>query len=125
VKLLLDTPVVLWALAEPARLAAKARGRIVDPATTVAVSAASVWDIARRVGAGRLRIDGDLRAALADADLLTLPITAEHALAAGALPAHHDDPLERMLVAQALVDGWTLVSRNAVLAAYGVPVLAA
>jgi PIN domain nuclease of toxin-antitoxin system len=125
VKLLLDTHVVLWALADPGQLSAEARSRIADPANTVAVSAASAWEIAIKIAAGRLKFDGDFGQALADADFLALPITVEHALTAGGLPPHHGDPFDRMLVAQSMVDGWTLVTRDRVLPAYGVPLLLA
>jgi PIN domain nuclease of toxin-antitoxin system len=124
VKLLLDSPIVLWALAEPAKLVAKARVRIADPANTVAVSAVTAWNISLRISAGTLRFNADLARALADVDFLPLPVTVDHIVAAAKLPPHHDDQFERVLVAQALSGGWTLVTRNGRLADYGVPLLA-
>jgi PIN domain nuclease of toxin-antitoxin system len=124
VKLLLDSPIVLLALAEPAKLVTKARVRIADPANTVAVSAATAWSISLRMSAGTLRFDADLSQALADADFLPLPVTVDDVVAAAKLPPHHDNPFERILVAQALGGGWTLVTRNGRLADYGVPLLA-
>lgn len=124
-KLLLDTHVVLWSLGDPAQLAPDVRARVVDPANIVAVSAASAWEIAIKVAAGKLEFEGDLAAAVVAANFLPLPITIDHALAAGALPPHHRDPFDRMLVAQAIADGWTLVTRDNRLRTYGVPVMAA
>jgi PIN domain nuclease of toxin-antitoxin system len=124
-KLLLDTHVVLWAFAEPAQLSNEARSRIADPANTVAVSAASAWEIAIKTAAGKLKFDGDLVQAMADADFLPFPITVEHALVAGSLPPHHRDPFDRMLIAQAMTDGWTLVTRDHIFPSYGVALLLA
>jgi len=124
-KLLLDTHVLLWALSDPVRMAPDARALIADAANTVAVSSASAWEISIKVSAGKLKFDADLAAALAEADFLALPITIAHALAAGRLPPHHRDPFDRMLIAQSLSDGWTLVTRDRGLAAYGVPTVLA
>jgi PIN domain nuclease of toxin-antitoxin system len=124
VRLLLDTHAVLWALSQPDQLSAEARERVADPANTVAVSAVSAWEIAIKTAAGKLKFDVDLAQAMANTGFLPLPITIEHALVAGHLPPHHRDPFDRMLVAQAIMDGWTLVTRDSRLPVYGVPVLA-
>jgi len=124
-KLLLDTHVVLWSLGDPAQLSDEARTRIADPANAVGVSAASAWEIAIKSGTGKLKFNAGLVEALAQADFISLPITIEHALAAGNLPPHHRDPFDRMLIAQAMLDGWTLVTRDSLMPAYGVPLLLA
>ena len=124
-RLLLDTHVVLWALTDPNELSGEARARIEDPANMAAVSAVSAWEIAIKSAAGTLKFDVDLREAMSEVDFLPLSITIEHALTAGRLPPHHKDPFDRMLVAQAITDGWTLVTRDTKMQAYGVPVLAA
>jgi PIN domain nuclease of toxin-antitoxin system len=125
VRLLLDTHVFLWCVSDPSQLSADARERITDPANAVAFSAASAWEIAIKMAAGKLAFDADLPQAVSDATFQELPISIAHALAAGALPPLHRDPFDRMLVAQAKTDGWTLVTRNQQLAKYGVPVLTA
>jgi PIN domain nuclease of toxin-antitoxin system len=89
------------------------------------VSAASIWELAIKRAAGRLDFEGDLIEEMAEVWFATLPVTAEHALAAAALPAHHDDPFDRMLVAQASLEGLTLVTRDRRMAPYRVTLLPA
>jgi len=89
------------------------------------VSAASVWELAIKRAAGRLNIEGDLIEEMAEVWFAALPVTVEHALAAAALPQHHDDPFDRMLVAQAGLEGLTLVTRDRRMAAYRVTLLPA
>lgn len=122
-RLLLDTHVVLWWLADDPALPAAAREAISNPGAEVLVSAASAWEIAIKKAAGRLEAPDDLLDALEANEFSTLPITAGHALAAGALPPHHADPFDRMLVAQAQAEGLTLVSVDTRLADYGVDLL--
>ena len=124
-RLLLDTHVVLWALEDPATLADQARAAIEDPANDVAVSAASLWEISTKRAARRLRVPDDFCDRFGDAAFEPLAITAEHAWAAGALPLHHRDPFDRMLVAQAQLEGFTIVTRDPKVAAYQGAVLAA
>ena len=122
-RLLLDTHVVLWALADPERLRPSARAAIIDPANDVLASAATAWEIAIKTALGKLTAPTDLLRALDDSGIETLPITAVHALAAGALPPLHSDPFDRMLVAQAQAEGLALVTRDPKIAAYEVSVL--
>ena len=96
-----------------------------DGKTFAAASTASVWEISIKQSAGRLRVPEDFVKQVAAGRLELLPITAEHARAAGALPLHHGDPFDRMLVAQAQAEGLTIVTRERRLALYGVPILAA
>jgi len=117
--------VLLWALEDNPRLLASTRTAIADPENPVWVSAASVWELAIKRARGRLKIDVDLSAETTEAGFDTLPITVEHALAAAALPPHHDDPFDRMLVAQASLEGLTLVTRDRRMAPYRVSLLPA
>lgn len=123
-RLLLDTHAVLWALGQPAELAQDARAAIEDGKNEVLVSAASAWEVAIKRAAGKLESPDDLADAIKAAAFRPLAITVEHALAAGALPPHHSDPFDRMLVAQAVIEGLTIVTRDARLARYGVATLA-
>jgi len=119
VTVLLDTHVLLWWLANDARLSPSARRIISDPTNRVFVSAASAWEISIKRALGKLQAPPDLEAAAAQSHLETLPISLKHAAAAGALPAHHADPFDRMLVAQAQLEGMTLLTHDRRLAAYG------
>lgn len=124
-RLLLDTHVLLWWLADDAQLGAEARAAIGEGEAHVAVSAASAWEIAIKQRLGKLRAPDDLAAQLARHRFVQLAVTVPHALRAGALPPVHDDPFDRMLVAQAEFEGLTVVTRDAAIGRYGVPTLAA
>ena len=122
-KILLDTHILLWWLADDEHLPAPAAATIADPDTEVVVSAASAWEISIKQAAGRLDAPDDLLDAVAANDFGTLPITADHAMAAGRLPAHHADPFDRMLIAQAQIEELTLVSVDSRLSDYEVELL--
>ncbi len=108
----------------PDRLPAGLRNILADPSHTRFLSAASVWEIAIKTEAGRLRFPMDrLEAAQAALQTIALPIRHAHAIAAGRLPRHHADPFDRMLVAQAHIESLILVSMDAALARYDVPQL--
>lgn len=124
-RLLLDTHVLLWWLDEPSRLTVEARGAIRHGRNAVYVSAAVAWEIAIKKALGKLEAPDDLEAVLEVCRFRTLPITVAHAEAAGRLPDHHRDPFDRMLVAQARLEGLTVVSRDAAMKAYGVAVIEA
>jgi PIN domain nuclease of toxin-antitoxin system len=117
-KLLLDTHVVLWWQRDDRRLNQAAR-RAIERADVVWVSAVSGWEVTIKVALGRLRLAEPFRVLLAADDFTELPLTLEHADALAALPAHHADPFDRVLVAQARVEGATLVSHDRALAPYG------
>jgi PIN domain nuclease of toxin-antitoxin system len=123
-RLLLDTHALLWALSAPRRLPARVAASIRDPDTDVFMSAASAWEIAIKSELGK--IDADLavvvRAAYA-ADFEELPIRVAHALRLRALPAHHRDPFDRLLIAQAIEERLTIVSHDRAIATYQVPTL--
>lgn len=124
VNLLIDTHILLWALLSPERLPASAREIIANPVSTIHVSAATVWEIAIKHALGRLHLPVDRLAALiAELGFSPLPITVPHALAAGALPRHHADPFDRMLIAQARHGSLTIVTVDAIFARYDVALL--
>jgi len=125
VNLLLDTHALLWWLEDHVTLRDEARVAIADGGNVVFVSSATAWEIAVKKSLGKLEAPDDLEAALAASRFDPLPISIAHALAAGALPRHHDDPFDRMLVAQAQSEGLTLVTRDARLTEYDVPILEA
>jgi PIN domain nuclease of toxin-antitoxin system len=109
----------------PERLREATRSAISDPAIVVVVSAASVWEAALEIANGKLTIPMDLADSAERSGFDRLDITIEHGLAAGALPRHHRNPFDRMLVAQAQLEGLTLVTTDRALAAYDVALLPA
>jgi PIN domain nuclease of toxin-antitoxin system len=117
---------MLWAVGEPKRLRAAIRAELAEPRNDVVVSAVSVWEAAIKRAQGRLGlVPEDLQAEFGRASFSSLAITNEHALAAGALPLHHKDPFDRMLVAQEQLEGLTIVTHDPRVAAYDVAVLPA
>jgi PIN domain nuclease of toxin-antitoxin system len=123
--LLLDAHTVLWWLADDPALDPVARSAIADPTNEVLVSAASIWEIEIKRALGKLVAPGGLVGTIDAAGFAVLPITGQDAETAGALPAHHRDPFDRMLVAQADRVGAIVVSRDTALVAYGTDVLGA
>lgn len=122
--LLLDTHILLWWLAGGQRLSNKSR-QAISLAEAVYVSAASAWEIAIKVAIGKLEFRGDLEGQIAINNFLELPVTLAHAAAVGKLPRHHDDPFDRMLVAQASLESLTLLTSDKQLADYDVKVMLA
>lgn len=126
--LLLDTHIALWWLADDPALGNRARDAIADARNGVWVSAASAWEVAIKAALGRLQLPGPaadvLPAALAANDFSPLPITVEHALRVTDLPPIHNDPFDRILIAQAIAQSLTVVSADAVFARYPVSLLA-
>jgi PIN domain nuclease of toxin-antitoxin system len=122
-RLLIDTHVFIWACDSPEKLTAKTRAVIAEPISDVFVSAASLWEMAIKAALGRLQFPLDrMPAIVAEMGFEPLSMTMPHALAAGALPRHHDDPFDRMLIAQARLDGLTLVTLDRQFARYDVPI---
>jgi PIN domain nuclease of toxin-antitoxin system len=119
VRLLLDTHVFLWWGEDSRQLRADVRRRIAQ-ADDVFVSAASAWEASIKAGLGRLRLPGPLLEAVVASGFSPLPLDFAHAEAVRALPPLHTDPFDRMLVAQAQVEGLTLVSRDQTLREYGI-----
>ena len=119
--LLLDTHVLLWWLEGPKQLSKPARKAIEDGRNSVYVSAAVAWEIAIKKALGKLDAPDDLEDAIAANRFLPLPVTIPHALSVLTLPDHHRDPFDRILIAQALHEGFRLVTRDGEIAKYAVP----
>ena len=124
-KLLLDTHLLLWAAGQPENLSPAARQQLEAPENELLFSAASLWEIAIKHGLGR----NDFRAAprllrrgLLDNGYIELPITSAHAVALDSLPPIHKDPFDRMLVAQSITEGVTLLTADPLVAQYPGPV---
>ena len=122
-RLLLDTHVLLWWLADDPTLGAEARAGISTPDSTVFVSAATVWEISIKRALGKLDAPADLLRQVEVSRFEPLSVTVFHAQAAESLPRHHDDPFDRMLVAQAITEGLTLLTRDPRMDHYGVGIL--
>jgi PIN domain nuclease of toxin-antitoxin system len=124
VRLLLDTHILLWCLADDAALSLPARTLIADPAHQVFISPISLWEIAIKAQLGKIVADvHEIHTAALTTGFLPLPFTLEHALAVAHLPFHHRDPFDRALVAQAHAEPLRLLTHNHALVAYGAPVL--
>jgi PIN domain nuclease of toxin-antitoxin system len=119
--LLLDTHVFLWWEADDTHLPAHLRAAISSPANRVYVSAVSVWEIAIKRASGKLLFRAAASKAIQRHNFTALPITAEHTEWAGSLPALHRDPFDRLLVAQAHLEGLTLVTLDDQILRYQVP----
>ncbi len=123
-KLILDTHLLLWAAGDPDKLSGEARLMISAPDNALLFSAASLWEIAIKNGLGRDDFTVNarlLRRGLLDNGYVELPIVSEHAVAIDGLPALHKDPFDRLLVAQATVEGITLLTADSVVAQYPGP----
>jgi PIN domain nuclease of toxin-antitoxin system len=127
VNLLLDTQALLWWKSGSRKLGRQARRAVESGAASVRVSAVSAWEIAVKTAAGRLTLTQPLSAwmpgALEREGFLMLSITVSHAVAVASLPAHHQDPFDRLLIAQARTEGLTLLTSDVVFERYDVPVL--
>lgn len=123
-RLLLDTHALLWALAAPSKLPVRTAAALRDPGNDVFVSAASVWEIAIKAALGKLsaNVEEIVRTSL-DVGFQELVVTLIHARRVQSLPPRHRDPFDRMLVAQSLEDGLTVVTHDAMVVAYGTPTL--
>ena len=116
---------MFWAIGEPRRLRPAARAAIEDPDNDVLISAVSAWEAAIKRSLGKLTVPDDLGLAIDKSRFVPLEITVEHGLVAGALPRHHGDPFDRMLIAQAQLESLTIVTRDRRFAAYDVALLPA
>ncbi len=123
--LLLDTHVLLWWLADDASLSEHARNAIIENSNIVFVSAATIWEIVIKKGLGKLTIPGDLQGALSENYFQSLPVTARHAFAVGKLPRIHQDPFDRMLIAQTKEEKLTLITRDQEIQKYRIPFIGA
>jgi PIN domain nuclease of toxin-antitoxin system len=124
-KLLLDTHLLLWAAGAPDRLSAEARSLIDNPKNELLFSAASLWEVAikRELGRNDFKVDARLlRRGLLDNGYSELPIVSDHVVAIESLPTLHKDPFDRVLVAQATVEGITLLTVDSLVAQYPGPI---
>ncbi len=128
-RLLLDTHAWIWFAGPSASLTEKARKTIADPANEIMFSVASAWEISIKYGLGRLRLPGPpesyIPSRVAIMRMTTLPVQVTHACAVHALPPHHGDPFDRMLIAQAIIEGLTIVTADPLFARYNVALLPA
>ena len=126
-KLLLDTCSFLWFLADAPELSAKARAAILDPANSVYLSAVSAWEIGRKYAKGDLQLPGRPESLIpqvrTDSGILSLPLSEEEAISAEKLPLLHKDPFDRMIIAQALVQGMVVVTPDRAFEPYPVRLL--
>jgi PIN domain nuclease of toxin-antitoxin system len=123
VRLLLDTNVFLWWQWRDRRLAAHALAAIEDQESDIAVSAITVWEVCIKRQTGKLDFEGSPTAACREAGFRLLDVTAAHAELAGDLPRHHADPFDRMLIAQAKIEGLVVVTQDRQFSLYGIPML--
>jgi len=124
-KLLLDTHLLLWAAGLPDQLSSTARALLDDPENELSFSPASLWEVAIKRGLGRVDFQVDARLlcrGLLDNGYTELPILSRHAVAVDSLPPIHKDPFDRILVAQSMVEGITLVTADPLVARYPCPV---
>jgi PIN domain nuclease of toxin-antitoxin system len=126
-RLLLDTHTFLWWDNEPAKLSPHILSLCQDPANDLILSVVSVWEIQIKSGLGKLTLTTPLPAIIAAQQqtnrMQVLSVTLDHALALDRLPAHHKDPFDRLLIAQALVEGVSIASADQAFPAYPVPVI--
>ncbi len=120
---LLDTHVLLWWLSDHKSLTTKAVGAIKDGNNSIFVSAATAWEISIKRTLGKLKAPDELEEALEANRFQQLPISIRHGLVAGNLPPHHDDPFDRMLLAQAQSEQLTIITHDARMEQYGVSIL--
>lgn len=123
-KVLLDTHAFLWFVWNDTRLAANARLHIEDPTNDLFLSAASAWEMAIKIGIGKLSVGQELEAFLTEQmtnnRIALLPLSIAHAAKVAALPHHHKDPFDRLLIAQSLTEHMPLIGRDDVFDRYGV-----
>jgi PIN domain nuclease of toxin-antitoxin system len=123
-RLLVDANALIWAVDQPSNLGAKAAAALNDPANQLLISAATIWEIAIKVGLRKLVLTFTFRRwmnqAINDLGISVLPVTIDYAEAQIALPLHHRDPFDRLLIAQALVEQIAIISSDAMLDRYGI-----
>lgn len=124
-RLLLDTHVLVWMTSESRRLSADARNLLGDPDNELLYSVVSLWELAIKYGLRRTEILLDPRAMrreLLDSGFVELDVTGEHVVAIGRLPPLHRDPFDRLLIAQSIIEGITLITADPIVARYPAPV---
>ena len=123
-RLLLDTHAFLWFVTNNQRLSTPTRALIIDPSNEILISPATFWEVAIKVGLGKyplsVSFDQFFQAGILGNDFTILPIEISHATVLAALPLHHKDPFDRMIVARAIVEQIPIISIDTALDAYGV-----
>ncbi|MGI8728657.1 MAG: type II toxin-antitoxin system VapC family toxin [Solirubrobacteraceae bacterium] len=122
-RLLLDTHAAIWWLSDDRRLGAGAQAQMGDDSNAVLLSGAVVWEVAIKRSLGKLDTPEGFAPRLLEAGAIALAVSVEHAAAVERLPQHHRDPFDRLLVSQALIERATIVSDEAAIRDYDVPVL--
>jgi PIN domain nuclease of toxin-antitoxin system len=121
--LLLDTHVLLWWLDDSSHLSEAGRNAIADPDNLIILSAVVIWEIRIKQALGNLEIAPNFYHVIKNQGFELLSITADHAYATGDLPMHHRDPFDRMIIAQAKLEGLSIVTHDTVFKKYGIPVM--
>lgn len=123
-RLLIDTHTLIWTVDDPAKLGSEAALALQDPANELLLSAGSVWELAIKVGLGKLSLSLPYRQwvslAIAELAASVVPVTVEYADVQSRLPLHHRDPFDRLLVAQSRVENVPLVSADEIFDRYGI-----
>lgn len=126
-RILLDSNVFLWSGSTPRRISTRARAALADPNNELLLSSVSPWEAGIKIARGRLALPSALphftQSVVSDLNLVELPVSIAHALKSAELPLIHGDPFDRILVAQALVEGVPIVSSDQRLSEYGVAVI--
>lgn len=122
-RLLIDTHILLWADQRPRRIAPTLRAAMRDEANEIVVSAATIWEIAIKRAIGKLRFDRPIVAAVLALGFEILPVVGAHAEHAGGLPRHHNDPFDRLIIAQAYLEGMVVGTQDQLMRPYGVATL--
>jgi PIN domain nuclease of toxin-antitoxin system len=125
VKLLLDTHTLIWWLTNDPSLSQKAKDAITSPDNLVFVSAASAWEITIKKTIGKLKTPDDLLEQIEQKDFQPLPIEIHQALTVEKLPLHHSDPFDRILIAQAVCEDLTIITRDREFSAYSISIIKA
>ena len=125
-KLLLDTHTFIWFATDPSLLSSAARSALNDPANRLFLSDASIWEMAIKVQLGKLKLpqpfDQKMAESLRRMQCAVLPITTRHVTAVAALPLHHRDPFDRLLVVQSQLENCTFVTHDSRIAPYGISI---
>lgn len=121
--LFLDTHILLWWLDDSPNLSDTERNAVADPGNLIVVSAAVIWEIRIKQALGKLQIPADFYPVIKDQGFELLPISADHAYAAGGLPMHHRDPFDRMIIAQAGLEKLSIVTRDNIFKKYDISIL--
>jgi PIN domain nuclease of toxin-antitoxin system len=123
VRVLIDTHIFLWWDRQLRSLSRPLRAAIADEANDIFVSAASIWELAIKRAIGKLSFSCSIVEAVSELGFEILPVTGSHAERAGGLPRHHDDPFDRLIIAQADLEGMVLGTQDRLMRPYGVAML--